>query len=222
MLKWLSRNVTEPDLPQSFGYKNAWLSLKTGDADAVVNALGLKRVRSATWETGIKEAYKYNSFRPNKSVFITPPLGEWILIVGKRIASWCNGASEEMTSIIRSRLSDLSLIFDDAQYFHTHRIVEMHVWARAIKGDLIRGYAYIGEIGETPWNEGPQTEEEKRLGVAFYDRSSRNAETDEDRNRKPNELDVMEIAKAWSVSPVDIEEQFQEPSVGIVADFMDK
>ena len=222
MLKSLFRDKNKPSLPQSFGYKNAWLSLKTADADAVVNALELKRVRSAPWETGIKEAYSYNSSKPNNSgLFITPPLGEWILVVGRRIANWWDGdGDEEMISLVRSRLSDLSRIFDDAQYFLTHRVIEMHVWARAINGVLVRGYAYIGESGETPWNEGPQTEEEKRLGIAFFDHSSPDAEIDGYWERKdlsyPNEKYVMQIAKAWSIGPADIEEQFQEPSVGIL------
>src|SRR5215813_5575917 len=125
MLKSLFRNEEGPSLPQSFGYKSAWLALKTGDADAVVKALGLKNVRAANWKTGLDEAYKYDFSEPNNSsLFITPPLGEWTLVVGQGLSDWCAG--EEMTSPIRSKLSDLSSIFDDAQYFLTHRVVEMH------------------------------------------------------------------------------------------------
>src|SRR5215475_108378 len=103
-------NEIEPSLPRSFGYKNGWLSLKTADADAVVNALELKRVRPVNWETGLKEAREYNRSKPKESpLFITPPLGEWILVAGQRLVNWSDSDSdEEEISFIRSRLSDLS------------------------------------------------------------------------------------------------------------------
>ena len=217
MLKSLFRIEDKPGLPQSFGYKVAWLSLKTIDTEAVAEALGLKKVRRANWKTGLEEAYKQVRSRPDKcGLFITPPLGAWTLVVGQGLCAWC--ADEDLTSVIQSKLSDLSRIFGEAQYFLTHRVVEMHVWARAINGNLIRGFAYLGDSGETPWNEGPQTEVEKRLGINFFDHSSPEAETDEYWKREdltfPNEEYVMQVAEGWSISPVRIEEHFKEPGLG--------
>src|SRR2546423_903267 len=75
---WVSSMATrspKPDQPVPFGYKCAWYALRTSDVDAVVTALNLKGVAASTWAKGIVAAYA-------DKVFVTPPLGEWVLVAG--------------------------------------------------------------------------------------------------------------------------------------------
>src|SRR5262245_13351295 len=64
--------VVQADSPVPFGYKCAWLAIKTDDPQAVVEALGLKNVRKIGWEKGIAAAY-------GGEVFVTPPIKGWVL-----------------------------------------------------------------------------------------------------------------------------------------------
>ena len=83
------------------------------------------------------------------------------------------------------------------------------MWAKAVAGSLIRGYGYVGESGETFWDEGALTPEEVELGFAFFDERCPDAQTDSYWEREDldfaDEMKVMDIARAWSVSPDDLD-----------------
>src|SRR5947199_331590 len=74
------------------------------------------------------------------SVLVTPPLADWTLAVGT--ALFPPGRAEAFVKPLLERLSGQ---FGEAQYFCTHRDVELHVWARATQGRLVRGYGWLGE-----------------------------------------------------------------------------
>lgn len=79
--------------PKTFGFKCAWLAIKTQDIDKVVKALELKNIRVANWTSGFEARNEING-----EVFVSPPLGEWILVIGlslpqagiylRRASSW--------------------------------------------------------------------------------------------------------------------------------------
>jgi hypothetical protein len=121
---------------------------------------------------------------------------------------------------VKPLVKELSLQFGEAQYFCTHRGVELHIWARARKGQLIRGYGYIGEKGLTLWDEGTQTKEERDLGFRFFDERSPEAEVGDYWARKdltyPDEGCVMQLAALWSIDPTTLDQQFKEPGMGII------
>src|SRR3954447_16049791 len=105
---WVSSMATrspKPDKPVPFGYKCAWYALRTKNVDAVVAALNLKGVAESTWAKGIVAAYA-------DKVFVTPPLGEWILAAG-----WCLFYEGESPKSVRPILTKLSKQFGEAQYF---------------------------------------------------------------------------------------------------------
>src|ERR1700722_4730057 len=118
----------QPDWPLPFGYKIAWLALYTNDTNEVATALRLVGTRVATWAEGIAAAHQ-------SSIFVTPPLAGWTLAIGKPLYP-----PEKVEVFVKPMLERLSCRVKDAQYFCTHRVVEIHVWARAIEGRLIRGY----------------------------------------------------------------------------------
>ena len=77
---------------------------------------------------------------------------------------------------VKRLLKKLSSQFPVAQHFCTYRVAEGHFWA-AQEGSAYRGYAYNGCSGETQWDEGDQTQEERELGFRFFDERSAEAAT---------------------------------------------
>src|SRR5262249_6648795 len=103
----------KPDTPVSFGYKSAWYALRTVDIELVVAALGIKQIVESTWSEGIEAAY-------SDKVFVTPPLGDWILAAG--LCLFYKG--ETPAASVQPMLTRLSKEFGEAQYFCTYRVAE--------------------------------------------------------------------------------------------------
>jgi hypothetical protein len=200
-----------PDDPQGFGFKNTWWALASTDTNAVVAAIRLQNPQPANWQTGIKYAYEH-------SVFVTPPIDDWTLIAGLYLPPMDHKTARNE---VIPPLIELSQSFRAALVFATHRVVGYHVWAKAVEGSLIRGYGYIGESGETFWDEGPMTTEERELGFAFFDERSPEAQDqsywERDDLDYPDEMNVMDLARKWSVSPYDLDDYKPEVrSLGVL------
>jgi hypothetical protein len=187
----------DPDLPVQFGPRMAWLALETKKPQAVADALRLQEIRDATWANGVEAAHQ-------ASVFITPPLADWTLAVGATFFP-----PEPVDGFVRPLIEQLSRQFGEAQYFCTHKEAQLHMWARARQGLLVRGYAWLGRNGRTLWDEGAPTTEECELGFQFIDgRSESGAVPDEDA--------VMQLAFLWSIDPTSLDENFKEPMTGLM------
>lgn len=196
------------DRPVSFGYKVAWYAVRSTDARAVAKAIGLRRERSASWAEGIEGAYE-------SKAFVTPPVKGWVFVVGFKLAERIS-EPKPWTQLVA-----LSSTFGEAQVFCSHRVVELHAWAKAVNGQLVRAYGYLGESGETLFDEGEQTAEERDLGFRFFDeRSPETAKGDTYWSRSdlsyPDEDSVMAIARRWSLAPVDLDESSAEPMLGLL------
>jgi hypothetical protein len=199
------RQPSNVDEPVPFGPKMAWLALDTTDTEAVATAMGLREARAATWAEGIDAAYQ-------SSVFVTPPLADWTLAVGAALFP-----PDRADAFVKPLLERLSRQFGDAQYFCTHRDVELHVWARARQGQLVRAYGWLGEKSLTLWDEGAPTKEERDLGFRFSDGRSPAAEQAQNKEAMlPGEEDVMLLASYWSIDPTTLDEQFKEPLMGLL------
>lgn len=193
------------DQPVPFGPRMAWLALDTTDTEAVGAALGLRGTRAATWAEGVNEAGR-------ASVFVTPPLADWTLVVSTALFP-----PNRAETFVKPLLERLSRQFDDAQYFCTHGDFELHIWARARKGRLVRGYGWLGQKSLTLWNEGTPTKEERDLGFRFWDGGSITAEP----GRKggvsyPDEDCVAQLAYLWSIDPTTLDQHFKEPVMGLL------
>jgi hypothetical protein len=200
-----SEDLPDPDLPVPFGFKIAWLALNTRDAASVATALELQGTRQATWKEGIDAAYK-------SLVFVTPPLGDWTLAVSTALFP-----RDRVEPFVKPLLERLSRQFGDAQYFCTHRVPELHVWARARKGRLVRGYGWLGEKGHTLWDDGSRTLEERDLGLRFFDERSPEAENSgSEVSMLPDEASVMQLAALWSIDPSSLDENFKELVMGML------
>lgn len=179
--------ATNGGTPQTFGYKFRWIVIDTTDASAVVSALGLKDVRPATWDI---DPYGH------EGVFVSPSVLGWTYVLGLYV--------EPHFPRFLPLLGGLSQRFGEVQYFATHRVVELHAWARAIGGRFVRGYCWVGERGEIVMDVGGLTPEEEELGFSRFI-NSHTASGDWEGVDFPHEEDVMRIAGKWSINPQELD-----------------
>ena len=216
-LRWLNRSLIEPPgydpskslpeasatrhRPQAFGYKSAWFALRTSRGAEIVEALELESVRRVSWKTGLSHAW-------DGGPFVSPAVAGWTLVVE------APAISEGNKEAILDQLSSLSARFGEAQYFATHRVVELHAWARARDGEIERAYCWLGESGITVLDRGEETELERDLHLHLLEEGAEDTGEWDDGLEVPDEETVMEIARNWSLSPTDLEELDSEPELG--------
>jgi hypothetical protein len=173
---------SNPDFPVEFGYKCQWFAVKTNDTQAVLEAMNLKNIQISYWRTGIEGAYE--------GYYFISPIDGWTLVINSIMPDLSGTELPNPLTII----SDLSLGFEEAYYFGTHRVVEYHAWAKSINGKLVRAYGYLGETGETIINQGEISKVELENNLIFTD-------LDVEEPNSPDEEDVLFIAKKWTVDP---------------------
>jgi hypothetical protein len=162
----------------SFAYKIAWLAVRTEHSDDVVEALGLTDRRKLGWTAGVAGAHE-------RGVFVTPATSGWTLAVG---VGWFE--QEPDIAALSERLGA------EVQVFMTHRVFEAHVWALARDGEIVRRLSFVGESGAFA-EDGEPTEVERDLGLAGLDEDTAGEAISEDT--------VLEVARAWSIDPRELE-----------------
>lgn len=192
--------LIEKDTSIDFGYKTAWIAVKTSDKKRIIEILDLKNTQEANWKSGIEVAY-------NEGVFITPQIGEWTLVVGMQLMK--NGGSLDDLNELETKLNQLSSEFGEAQSFGTHRVVEYHHWIKSVEGKTVRIYSYLGERGENIKVFGEPTTPEK--GLNLFNSLSKEAASDSYWEREdldyPDEELVLKIAEEWSVNPTKLSQR---------------
>lgn len=167
-----------------FGGKQAWLAVAGGDAYAVLKALDLEDLGEVSWRDGIDLAHLTDD-----RVAVTPPLPGardtlWTLATGRRLLLPAAHVDVvELSAALRT----------EVQFFATHRVTETHRWLRAVDGELIRAFGYVGQTGEVTTWFGEPGPAERALGLP--------AEPDEETTVLINEKDVLTVADAWSIDP---------------------
>lgn len=188
-----------PDAPVSFGYKMAWLAIKTETPERVLDLLDIQNVQPANWQTGITAAY-------NGHTFISPPVSGWVFVVTRKLPE-PGGHSDCEWGVLLRRLSER---LGEVQYFGTHRVVEYHAWARFIEGAEVRTFAFLGERAEVLADRGEKSAGECELGYDYFVTNAPEAESDSYWEREdlcfPTEDHVMEVAGKWSINPDTLED----------------
>jgi hypothetical protein len=190
--------MTDADLPVQFGYKMAWLAIRSTDPTSIIGTLRFSKPRQVSWKEGIERVYQKDYFA-DKRVFITPPVYGWTLVVGRWTGGWGEGIPG-----IENLVIDLSTRFGEAQAFSTHRVSEYHHWILARNGKLLRSLSYCGSTGEVLADTGELTpiESSLKINVAIPEGDDESAWQ---HHNPPNETDVMEVAGAWSVDPTSLD-----------------
>jgi hypothetical protein len=136
--------------PQSFGPKIGWIAVRGASADAVAQALGLREIRTASWDDGIETAYR-------EGVFVGPPVEGWVFAAG--------------TDILHLEVDPAALsrqLGSQVQLFRTYRGVGYCEWSRAENGIVTREARFGGETGEAH-QSGEPTDAERALGLVEPD-----------------------------------------------------
>ncbi len=148
-----------------------WLAIRTDNEESVVTALA---------NNGIKVAIcTETQANPASSVGVFSPMPGWTLAIGGGVLP-----DTEKDSLVPF-LKAVSIPLGEVYWFANYRIVDYHAWAKVVNGDIVRGYAYLGESGEVSLNEGALTPEEEALGAEALE--------------FPDDTVVFSLAKAWSV-----------------------
>jgi hypothetical protein len=161
------------------------LAVRADDAEHVVRSLRLRTVLPANWSSALAQV-------TSEGVFVTPPVQGWVLVVGRDLAVTTQDPNELVTL-----LPGLSEEYGKALWFSTDEDRDVHGWAIAERGELLRGYAYIEEHGHTFWH-GDITDEERELGCFLDDPRD---QSDDEIKWWPDRRTVLALAKAWSLDP---------------------
>jgi len=200
---------TNPDTPVGFGYKIMWIAVKTDNKALVAQTMGLKKTKPSNWKNGIDKAYM-------DAIFITPPIDNWILVVGMGLPT---GDSKESIDQVSDLLNKLSTQFGEAQFFCTHRVVEYHCWIKSTNGQIDRIYSYLGESGENIEIKGEPTDIEKnyKLIDTFSEEGQKDDYFDQEDLIYPDEQLVMTIAGNWSIDPTLLDKRKDITGLGLIS-----
>jgi len=201
-----SRGAAEPGHGSLLETPCRWLAIRSGNVQAVQEALHLHNATACSWEEGLAEAR-------DRRLFISPPVGEWILVVGSGLPD----PSEDVDKCFHF-LRHLSRELGKVQFFSFNRALQHHAWVRMEDGRVQRAYAWAGH---TVWNQGRTTPEERALGFrcfGYTDAATRNDFT-EPAPVASNTYKVAALAARWSLDPGVIVDSRIGADPGITGEF---
>lgn len=191
--------------PEIFDSPCRWIAIRSTEPRAVQKALGLTNPTLCTWAEGLAEAR-------DRRLFITPPIGEWVLVVGPGLPD----PGDDVDACFHL-LTDLSRKLGLVQFFCLNRALGHHAWARLDSGEVLRAYAWAGQV---VWNQGPPSPAELGLNLRCYDYLEP-VEKDWNESNDPilQNLDRLPmLAARWSVDPAALDERHFATGRGIVGE----
>ena len=203
----------QPDRACPFGYKMAWLAVRTDDPSTLVRKLHLTNTVSANWNSGIGAVYD-EKLGPSH-VFVTPPVDGWTFVVGLGLPHPVN---ERFVDKLTPLLLSLGKDYPEAQYFFTYPLIDFFAWARVVNGKLTRAFA-VNDEGVV-WNKGRITRAERSLGLRLFELrgvEERHGDAGGGLVLYPTEDHVMQIARNWSVDPIRLDEIEVAAGSGLLA-----
>ena len=201
-----------PDKPCAFGYKMAWLAIRTKDTGKVAQVLGLVPSERANWRTGIGTVY--DDDLGEARLYLSPPVNGWTFVVGLSLPY---PVSRIFVDKCTPMLLDLGAAFPEVQYYFSYPLLDFFAWARISNGKLVRAFA-IGDEGII-WNKGKPTREEKSLGLKLFEvRGVRGRKGDAvgDLIVYPTESHVIHLAASWSVDPTILDRAKANSAAGYI------
>ena len=203
-----------PDDPTGFGYRMAWLAVRSRNTQAVAEELGLVAAEPCNWHSGIGTVY--DNDLGNDHVFVSPPVNGWTFVVGLSLPYPVGG---NFTDKAMPMLRRLGRRFVEVQYFFAYPPIDCFAWARLLEGRVIRAFA-ITDSGIV-WDRGRTTREERALGLKLFDfRGVRGRKGDAGGAMilYPTEKHVLSLAKRWSIDPTHLDEvETPAPALGLIA-----
>ncbi len=136
-----------------FPLPQRWLAIRSSNTAHLRGALAL-RGSGPTWSEAMARAQE-------RSLFLSAPVDGWTLVIGGALPD----PEVDVDQLYRF-LVDLSRETGEVQFFTSDRVLGFHGWARLRDGRVLRGYVWAGE---TQWNEGRMTLDERLLGLRCRD-----------------------------------------------------
>lgn len=203
-----------PDRPAAFGCRMAWLAVRSRDAAAVAEALGLTGAEPCNWRSGIGTVY--DDQLGSDRVFVSPPVNGWTFVVGLALPYPVGRTYADKCLPLLARLGRR---FVEVQYFFACPPIDAFAWARLIEGRVVRAFA-ITDSGVV-WNRGRATREERALGLKLFDfRGVRGRKGDAGGEiiLYPTEAHVLSLAGRWSLDPTRLDGvDVPAPGLGLIA-----
>ncbi len=218
---WLARETVDeevvlddvPDQPCAFGCSMAWLAIRNGDPQKVIDALGLIEPTPCNWNSGIGAVYDDRLSATH--VFVSPPLRGWTFVVGLPLPHPVGrGFVDKCTPL----LVDLGGRFSQVQYFFSYPLLDFYAWARVRDGRLVRAFAVTDE-GIT-WNKGRPSKEERGLGLKLFELrgvQGRKGDAGGEMILHPTEDHVLRLAHLWSLDPTTLHTVSAAAGLGSIA-----
>lgn len=141
--------------PQPFGSQTCWIAIHAKHMKEVAEILEIEEAHSCDWQSGLAA-----STQNDGSVFITPPIGEWVLVIGRSILKKV-GLDYPIDGF--KWIKEVSEQFGLVYYFCTHQKAQYQAWVKADRGEVERAYAYSGKENEVFWEWGDMTNTESAL-----------------------------------------------------------
>jgi hypothetical protein len=186
-----------PDRPAGFGYRMAWLAIRSRDTEAVLEGLGLTAIEPCNWKSGIGTVY--DPELGDDHIFVSPPVNGWTFVVGLALPYPVGRAFADKAMPLLARLGKR---FVEVQYFFAYPPIDVFAWARLLEGRVIRAFA-ITDSGVV-WNRGRTTREERALGLKLFDFRGvrgRRGDAGGEMILYPTQEHVLSLAGRWSLDP---------------------
>ncbi len=203
---------TAPDRPAAFGYRMAWLAVRTRHTVSVVEALGLTDTQPCNWNSGIGCAYDRRLGQSH--VYVSPPVNGWTFVVGLPLPQ---PVGRNFLDKATPLLVGMGGRFIEVQYFLAYPPLDFFAWARMLDGRLVRAFA-IGDEGLI-WSKGKTTKEERTLGLKLFELRGvrgRRGDAGGEIILHPTEDHVMRLAHIWSLDPTKLGAKSAEPGLGVI------
>lgn len=175
--------LSADDRPVPFGDDTAWIAIRGRSQQQIAAALKLSNLRRATWKDGLAAA---NAGGEARTVFLTPDVHGWTLVVGAGFLSRVESRPPEFHDLI----AELSAKLDtEVQFFAQKNLAgeTLCAWARAAGGTRLRAFSCF-QNRQRAVDVGPAA------GV-----DALNVECA--RGEVVCGVDVAEVAGSWSIDP---------------------
>jgi hypothetical protein len=178
--------------PALFDQPRRWLAIKGSNPLSVQQALGLHHPTQVSWEEGLGEA------REEDKLFISPPVGGWILVMGQGLPDPGEDVDQCFHFIVT-----ISRKLGQVQFYNANRALNHHAWVLAERGRILRAYAWAGD---TVWNQGQITAAERDLKMACFDYGTDRGDFVLKDSLFMNAEKVIRLAAIWSIDPTAIDD----------------
>lgn len=190
--------------PSIFDHACRWVVVKSRQVAAVQSALGLLNPTPCSWGEGLSRL-------TSRKLFVSPPIGGWILVIGPGLPDPADDVDECFHFISR-----LSRALGHVQFFSANRALNHHAWVRADRGRIQRAYAWAGE---TLWNQGLPTPAEQELALLCLQYGEAPGLTDfSSGNSATNAEKIPLLAARWSFDPTTVNESMFRVGLGVAGD----